>query len=58
MINVVCFCKNVSEETIVEAIRNGATSVEAVKEATSATDGACRGARCKSKVQELIDQHK
>ena len=39
-------------------IRNGATSVEAVKEATSATDGACRGARCKSKVQELIDQHK
>ena len=41
--NTVCFCKQVSEATIVEAMRSGAHSLEAIKKAT----GACTGSRCK-----------
>jgi len=56
--NIVCLCKNISEETIINAIKEGATTVEAVKEKTGATGGGCRGARCKNKVEELIEQYK
>ena len=55
---IVCLCKNVSEETIINAIKNWATTLEAVKEETGATGGACRGARCKQKVEELINEYK
>lgn len=58
MSNIVCLCKNISEETIVEAIKNGAHTVEAVKEATTATTGFCKGGRCKGKIEELITQNK
>lgn len=54
MSQVVCLCKNISEEVIVEAIKNGATTVEAVAEATGATTGFCKGGRCKGKIEELI----
>ncbi|MGL5439846.1 MAG: (2Fe-2S)-binding protein [Filifactoraceae bacterium] len=55
---IICLCKKISEETIIDAIKNGATTIEAVKEATGATGGACRGARCKNKVEELINEYK
>lgn len=58
MSNIVCFCKNVSEETIVDAIKNGAVTVDAVKEATGAAAGACYGGRCKSKIEDLISNNK
>ena len=44
MQKIVCYCKNISEATIVEAINNGANSLNAVKEAT----GACTGNDCKT----------
>lgn len=56
--NLVCLCKKISEETIVNAIKNGAKTVDDVKEATNATGGLCRGIRCKKKVKELIDEYK
>ncbi|MGL4910792.1 MAG: (2Fe-2S)-binding protein [Romboutsia sp.] len=37
------------------AIKNGATTLEAVKEETGATGGVCHGIRCKKKVEELIN---
>ena len=40
---MICYCKGVSEQTIVEAIRNGATSLKQIQDAT----GACTGNRCK-----------
>lgn len=54
----VCLCKGITEEQIVGAIKNGATTVEDVKAKTSATGGACCGARCKGAVEELIENHK
>lgn len=56
--NIVCLCNNISEEEIVKAIKEGATTVEAVKEKTGATGGACKGHRCRSKVEELINENK
>jgi len=55
---IVCLCKKISEETIINAIKNGETTIEAVKEETGATGGACRGARCKKTVEELINEYK
>lgn len=55
---LICLCKKISKETIVNAIKEGATTVEAVKEKTGASSGACKGARCKSKIEALIEEHK
>ncbi|MDB8790310.1 (2Fe-2S)-binding protein [Romboutsia sp. 1001216sp1] len=56
--NIICLCKSISEEAIVKAIKEGATSIEAVKEKTEATTGPCKGSRCISKIEELIEKHK
>lgn len=47
----VCLCKGVSEEKIVESVKNGALSFEEVGEKTGAGTGACCGldANVKSK---------
>ncbi len=55
MSNLICKCRKVTEEEIVKAIKNGATTVEAVGEVTKAGTG-CGG--CKPKIQKLIDANK
>ncbi|WP_300256889.1 (2Fe-2S)-binding protein [Clostridium sp.] len=54
----VCLCKGISEEKIVEAVKNGALSFEEVGEKTGAGTGPCCGARCKCKIEELIEENK
>ena len=39
----VCLCRGITEEQIIEAVKNGATSFEEVKEETGAGAGGCRG---------------
>lgn len=56
--SIVCFCKQVSKETIVEAIKNGATTLEAIKETTGAATGACHGSRCSETIKRLIEENK
>ncbi|MBQ9000164.1 MAG: (2Fe-2S)-binding protein [Clostridium sp.] len=58
MSEIICKCKKIDEEFIIEAIKNGAHTVEEVAEITGATTGACKGGRCKKKVQELIAEYK
>lgn len=53
----VCLCKKISEEQIVEAVKNGAKTFEEVKEATEAGAGCCKGGRCKSKIIEIIENN-
>lgn len=50
----VCICKAITLHAIKTSIRDGAKTVEAVAEQTGATTGACRGGRCRGKIQELI----
>lgn len=56
--NIVCLCKKITEGTIIESIKNGATTLDAVKETTGAATGGCRGARCAKKIVELIELNK
>lgn len=58
MSTVVCLCKKITEETIVDAIKNGADTLDKVKEATGAAAGGCKGGRCAHKIQELIENNK
>lgn len=51
---LICMCKGVTDDAIVEAIKNGADTFEKVVEATGATTGPCRGGRCRAKIEELI----
>lgn len=55
---IVCLCKNVSEETIVDAIKNGADTFEKIQEATGAGTGFCGAARCKETIERLIEENK
>ncbi len=54
----VCLCKGVTEEQIVTAIKDGANTIEVIKEKTGATNGGCHGGRCKSKIEKLIEDNK
>ena len=53
-----CNCRGITEEQIVEAIKNGASSFEEVKEETGAGAGGCRGGRCKCNIELLIENNK
>lgn len=52
----VCLCKGISRQTIKNAIRNGARTVEEVRKATGATTGPCGGKRCSPKILELLEK--
>ena len=42
---IVCYCINVDEKTIVDAIKNGASTLKEIRETTKA----CTGDECKEK---------
>jgi glycerol-3-phosphate dehydrogenase len=54
--NVVCECELVTEAEIVEAVRRGARTVDAVKRRTRAGMGECQGSRCLIKVAMIISR--
>ncbi|MGL5574994.1 MAG: (2Fe-2S)-binding protein [Sarcina sp.] len=53
---MVCRCKKVSKNTIVEAIKNGADTYEKVKEQTKANTYGCMG--CRMQVKKLVELNK
>ncbi|MEF9959543.1 MAG: (2Fe-2S)-binding protein [Niameybacter sp.] len=50
----VCVCRGITKEAIKNSIRNGNKTLEAVSQDTGATQGGCKGFRCKAKIEELI----
>ncbi|MDD6795204.1 MAG: (2Fe-2S)-binding protein [Clostridiaceae bacterium] len=54
----VCVCKGISEEKIIEAIKDGAKTYSDVKDKIGAGTGGCRGARCRYKIEQLIEENK
>ncbi len=54
----VCICRGVSEEKIIEVIKDGATTFLDVKEKTGAGTGGCNGMRCRNKIEMLILKNK
>ncbi len=53
--DVICFCRNVTYGKIVEAVKNGATSIDDVVVKTSA--GSSCGA-CKTRILNIIKEEK
>lgn len=55
---VICDCEGISEMEIREAVRRGATTVEAVKRRTMATMGSCQGSFCMPKIMKIISEER
>ena len=53
---IICRCEEVTESEIREAIRNGATNVDAVKRATRAGMGLCQSKTCYKLVAKIISE--
>jgi NAD(P)H-nitrite reductase large subunit len=53
---LVCRCEEVSRETVEEAIRDGAITLDAVKRRTRAGMGLCQGRTCRRIVSSLITE--
>jgi len=51
---VVCTCEGVTEAQVVEAIRRGARSIDAIKRWTRAGMGTCQGQKCILKIAEIL----
>ena len=52
--NIICRCEKISEAEIVEAIRRGAHSLDAVKRRVRAGMGRCQGGFCSPRVVEIL----
>jgi len=53
---IVCLCNKITEREIIDAVRNGATTVEGVKFHTRASFGRCQGGFCLPKIVEIISR--
>jgi len=53
---IICRCEEVTEEEIREAIRNGASDVDAVKRVTRAGMGLCQQHTCYQLVAKIISE--
>lgn len=53
---VVCLCRQITREEILEAIRRGATTVEGVKRRVGIGLGRCQGSRCTDAVERLLEE--
>lgn len=51
---VICRCETITEAEIVEAIRRGARSLDAVKRRTRAGMGRCQGGFCSPRVMDIL----
>ncbi|MGL6173466.1 MAG: (2Fe-2S)-binding protein [Cellulosilyticaceae bacterium] len=53
-----CPCRVVTRAAIKEAIANGADTVEKIKRVTGAMTGSCKGKRCQSSIEALLEEMK
>ncbi len=53
---IICRCQEVTEQEILDAVRDGAVTVDGVKRRTRACMGLCQGKTCGRLVQRIIAQ--
>jgi len=53
---VICFCNNISKETIEKAIREGADTLNKIFDTTTAGVGACGGS-CRKKLAPMLEHY-
>ena len=54
---IICQCLNIDRGTIEETVAHGAFTLDAVREATGATTGACKGVRCTPIIEEILKKY-
>lgn len=54
--NIVCFCNAVSEDTIIQAIKNGAQTPDEIFDRTTAGVGPCGGS-CRPVIKKLLEKY-
>lgn len=54
----VCICKAIPRSRMKQVIRDGADTLEKVREATGAGSGGCGGQRCTPKIEKLLEEYK
>lgn len=55
---LVCMCNGVTEEVIIDSIKEGNDTFEKIKEDTEAGAGRCRAGKCRGRIEALILEHK
>jgi len=53
----VCICKSISRATMKKVIKDGASTVNAVRYKTGAGSGPCKGRRCTPRIEALLKEH-
>ena len=51
---LICRCEEVSEEDVVQAIREGAHTITAIKRKTRAGMGLCQGRTCERQIMRIL----
>ena len=54
---IICQCEQISRAEILEAIRRGASTVEAVKRRVGSGMGRCQGSRCSYAIETLLKEY-
>ena len=54
---IVCQCEQVSKSEILEAIRRGAKTVDAVKRRVNSGMGFCQGSRCSYAIRKILEEY-
>ena len=55
---IICQCEHISKAQILEAIRRGATTVDAVKRRVGSGMGRCQGSRCTWEIERILEDAK
>ena len=55
---IICQCERISKAQILEAIRRGATTVDAVKRRVGSGMGRCQGSRCTWEIEKILEDAK
>lgn len=53
----ICMCKSITRKTIVDAINEGAHTLDDVAIKTGAGTGNCNGKRCDEEIEKLIAEY-
>ena len=53
---IICRCEEITEDEIIEAISNGATTVNEIKKWTRAGMGLCQGRTCRRLIEGILSK--
>ncbi len=53
---IICRCQDVTEEEIITAIRQGATTIDEIRRLVRAGMGSCQGRTCRRLVSQIISR--